>query len=406
VFREQSESIAITHAVIVQPDRVIDGAIGIKDGRIQEVSGNDRLADVYDQVIDAEGAFLMPGIIDVHNDSLETEINPRPETNLPVEFALSTLEKRLLFSGVTTEFHAISFMNNARTNRSVEGAAQRAAVVAEYAASGRQLIANHVLHRLDVWSPHTLDFIFESMTRQSLRYVSINDHTPGQGQYRDLEGYKERMTAWREKRGRPIGVSEDEIEKRIADRNADQETIPMVYQRIRDEQARAAFFIASHDDDSAFKVQVLHDLGAGLSEFPVTFDAAEQARAEGMAIIVGAPNIVRGGSSSGNLDASELFRRGLADIICADYHAPSLLPAAFRLVDEGIIDLPAVTRALAQNAAKALRLEGLGAVEPGYVADLIVVRRLSAAAPRVERAFRSGVPVLTLRQPIPQEVPA
>jgi alpha-D-ribose 1-methylphosphonate 5-triphosphate diphosphatase len=178
----------------------------------------------------------------------------------------------------------------------------------------------------------------------------------------------------------------------------------MVYQRIRDERERSPFFIASHDDDSALKVEILRDLGAGLSEFPVTFDAAGQARREGMTIVVGAPNIVRGGSSSGNLDASELFRRGLADVICADYHAPSLLPAAFRLVDDAVIDLPEAVRALAQNAATALALDGLGAIRPGYVADLILVRRVGQMAPQVEMVFRGGVPVLTLRQPLPLEV--
>jgi alpha-D-ribose 1-methylphosphonate 5-triphosphate diphosphatase len=407
VSDEKNESLAITDAVIVLPERVIEsGAVGLRDGRIAEVSEDNRLEGDYEQAVSARGAYLVPGIIDVHNDSLETEINPRPETNLPVEFALANLERRLLASGVTTEFHAISFMDNARTNRSVGAAAHRAAYVAEYATSGRQLVANNVLHRLDVWSPATLDYIFGSLERQAVRYVSINDHTPGQGQYRDLEGYKERMELWREQRGRRIGIAADEVDKRILDRASDTETVPMVYERIRAEKARLGFLIASHDDDSAFKVDVLHDLAACITEFPVTFEAAERAREHGMTIVVGAPNIVRGGSSSGNLSAGELFERGLADVICADYHAPSLLPAAFRLVDDAIIDLPTAIRALAYNAARGLALENTGAVRTGYAADLILVSRIGRRVPEVERVFRGGRQVLMVNQSRRVEVPA
>jgi alpha-D-ribose 1-methylphosphonate 5-triphosphate diphosphatase len=150
----------------------------------------------------------------------------------------------------------------------------------------------------------------------------------------------------------------------------------------------------------------LHELGATLTEFPVTVETARRARELGMMIIVGAPNIVRGGSSSGNQSAKELFSLGLADVIVADYHAPSLLPAAFGLVDDGLADLPGAVRALTLNAATAVGLDNLGAIQPGYAADLIAVRRSGRAFPVVERVFREGVEQLTLRAPQREEVPA
>ena len=196
-------SLAITDAVVVLPDRVIErGSVGLRQGRIAEISDSGVLQGSYDDEVDARSAYLVPGVIDLHNDSLETEINPRPESNLPLDFALATLERRLLAAGVTTEFHAIAFMNRANSGRSVSNAAYRSAYLAEYAASGRQLIDNQVLHRIDVWSPEHLDAIFESVERLSMRYVSVNDHTPGQGQYRDLDAFKERMQAWVQQRGR------------------------------------------------------------------------------------------------------------------------------------------------------------------------------------------------------------
>jgi len=403
--RETLPSLAITNAFVVTPSVVLENAaVGVEDGVICEVAPDGRLTRAYEQQVDARGAYLMPGVIDLHNDSLEVEVNPRPETNLPVEFALANLERRLLFSGVTTEFHAVAFMDNERSRRTVEGAILKAAYLRDYVQSQTQLVNNQILHRLDVWSPASLDAIFESMDRMPTRYVSINDHTPGQGQYRDLEGFKQRMVAWAERRGGRHGL--DTIEQRMQERGADTQTIPLVYRRISDEMQRRPFVISSHDDDSPEKVEVLHELGATLTEFPVTVETARRARELGMMIIVGAPNIVRGGSSSGNQSAKELFSLGLADVIVADYHAPSLLPAAFSLVDDGLADLPGAVRALTLNAATAVGIDNRGAVQPGYAADLIAVRRNGRAFPVVERVFREGIEQLTLRAPQRQEVTA
>jgi alpha-D-ribose 1-methylphosphonate 5-triphosphate diphosphatase len=401
--KQPNSSLAVSNALVVTRDSVLaDAGVGVRDGVISEVAPDGRLRGDYEQHVDLRGAYLMPGVIDLHNDSLEVEVNPRPETNLPVEFALANLERRLLFSGVTSEFHAIAFMDNERSRRTVEGAIRKAAFLADYVQSGAQLVNNQILHRLDVWSPASLDAIFESLESVPVRYVSINDHTPGQGQYRDLEGFKQRMLAWAERRGGAHGL--DTIEQRMQQRAADTDTIPAVYRRIGEEMARRPFFISSHDDDSPEKVDILHQLGATVTEFPVTVDTARRARELGMTIVVGAPNIVRGGSSSGNQSAGELFSLGLADVIVADYHAPSLLPAAFSLVDDGLTDLSGAVRALTFNAARAVGMDNLGAIEPGYVADLIAVRRGGRAFPAVERVFREGVEVLTLAPPPRQEV--
>jgi alpha-D-ribose 1-methylphosphonate 5-triphosphate diphosphatase len=398
VFKQETTSIAITNALVVTPEQVIEaGAVGVRDGRIVEVSAGAGLREDYESWLDVRGAYLMPGIIDLHNDSLEVEINPRPETDLSIEFALANLERRLLFSGVTTEFHAIAFMNRASGRRTSRGAAERAAFLAEGAASGTGLIDNQVLHRLDVWSPESLDLIFESLERMPVRYVSINDHTPGQGQYRDLDGFKQRMAAWAERRGELADAAE--IDRRMSERAADNETVPMVYSRILERRENLGFTIASHDDDSPEKVAALFELGARVTEFPVDVASASKARELGMAIVVGAPNIVRGGSSSGNQSARELFSLGLADVICADYHAPSLLVSAFSLVDEGLVGLPPAVAALTQNAARAVGLHDRGAIEHGLRADLIVVRRARTGLPVVERVFMQGVERLSLRMP-------
>jgi alpha-D-ribose 1-methylphosphonate 5-triphosphate diphosphatase len=141
-----------------------------------------------------------------------------------------------------------------------------------------------------------------------------------------------------------------------------------------------------------------------VAEFPVTLDAAQRARERGMWIVVGAPNIVRGGSSSGNQDARELFEHGLADVICADYHAPSLPRSAFKLVKDGLCDLPGAVRALTVNAAQAVGMPELGAVREGWRADLILVRADASTPPTVERVLRGGREVFTLNTPRVAEV--
>lgn len=394
------ESVLIDGAAVILPDRIVErGAVRLAGSRIAEVA--DRRTMIhgsYDRTVDARGAYLMPGIIDLHNDSLETEINPRPETDLPLEFALANMERRLLPFGVTTEFHAMAFMNMARNRRTVESAARRTEHIAQHRTSGRALIDHQILHRLDVWSPDSMDAIFESIDRFPVRYVSLNDHTPGQGQYRDLDKYIERMVAWTAARG---GAPPDsgEVHTRIATRAADTKTIPTVYRRVRREAIRVPLVVASHDDDSAAKVDMLWDLGARVAEFPVTLDAARRARERGMWIVVGAPNIVRGGSSSGNQDARELFEHGLADVICADYHAPSLLRSAFRLVADGLIDLPRAIRTLTYNPARAVGMAEVGAVREGWRADLLLVRCGADGLPVVESVFRQGREVYALSAP-------
>ena len=141
--------------------------------------------------------------------------------------------------------------------------------------------------------------------------------------------------------------------------------------------------------------------GATVAEFPITVESARRARDRGMSIVVGAPNIVRGGSTSGNQDARELFELGLADVICADYHAPSLLVAGFKLANDGVVDLPAAIRALTLNPARAVGLPGVGAISPGYRADLALVRVGQDRLPHVEAVYRNAREVFTLRELAP-----
>jgi alpha-D-ribose 1-methylphosphonate 5-triphosphate diphosphatase len=396
------QSFAIINATVVLPDGVLDGgAVLVQDGTIAEVAPTaGALTNRSAQPIDADGAYLLPGIVELHNDGYEFELNPRPGANIPPPLAFATFERRLVSAGVTTEFHAISFMNRPTTGRSVNAAERACASIAKLRRDGFRPVDHQILHRLDVWSPAVLDTVFASVDRMPVRYLSLNDHTPGQGQFRDIDGYIARMKAYEETRGtEPLNV--DGMLRLISDRAADTETLPAIYGRLRAEAAKQPMVIATHDDDSAEKVDFGWGLGARVAEFPVTVEAARRQRELDMPILVGAPNIVRGGSQSGNLDARELIQLGLSDIICADYHVPSLLPAAFRLVDEGLMDLPAAIRMLTINPARAVGLTDRGAIEPGLSADLVLARVDRAGFPVVDQVFRAGRQVFSFVQTVP-----
>jgi alpha-D-ribose 1-methylphosphonate 5-triphosphate diphosphatase PhnM len=175
-------------------------------------------------------AWRLSDAVSTFCDGLETEINPRPEADLPLEFALSNMERRLLPFGVTTEFHAVAFMNMPRNRRTVQAAEARADYITAQRDSGGALVDHQILHRLDVWTPDSLDAIFASVERSPIKYISLNDHTPGQGQYRDLDGY------WSDGGGRRRrGGQRPEREEVHGHRHAQRgpETLPLVYSRVR-----------------------------------------------------------------------------------------------------------------------------------------------------------------------------
>jgi alpha-D-ribose 1-methylphosphonate 5-triphosphate diphosphatase len=153
--------------------------------------------------------------------------------------------------------------------------------------------------------------------------------------------------------------------------------------------------IATHDDDTVEKVHAQLVLGATVNEFPITFEAAQYARDHGMMILVGAPNVLRGSSQSGNISARDLVEAGLADGICADYHAPCLIPAAFKLYELGLCDLPAAIAKITRNPANALGLTDRGEIAVGKLADLAIVRMDDSGIPQVEATFLEGRPSLT-----------
>ena len=376
-------SLILSNATIVTPEETIEGSLVCEDGLIVAVEARQIRGG-----LDLGGAIVAAGFIDLHNDGLEGEINPRPGVGLPLDFALSNFDRRAAASGITLAFHAITFAGIAKKERSVEAADERATAIRRMDPA-KSIVEHQVLFRADVWQPEGLPLLFERAMDWDTRLVTLNDHTPGQGQYRDIDIYRAAITKWVE-----LG-SEAEASAHVVGKMAFAREHPELanetFAKIAAAVPRLGMTLGSHDDDSAERCAFMHGLGATISEFPVTVEAAQKARELGMTIVAGAPNVVRGGSHSGNVSALELVMLGFCDILVADYHAPSLLLAVQRLVEECGLALAEAMALVTRNPAAAIGRSDLGVVEPGRNATLTIVRTQAGAHWRAVGVVRGGV---------------
>jgi alpha-D-ribose 1-methylphosphonate 5-triphosphate diphosphatase len=386
------QRLILSGGTVVLPDALLEPAsVVIENDTIAAIERRTYpvARSAQEQVVDVNGRFVLPGLVDLHNDGLETEINPRPGTNLPLQFALANLDRQLAAAGVTTEFHAVFFANMTRKERRLDQAAGRALAILEHGRSGRSLIDHQVLFRLDLWTPASLEKILTSVGAAAIPLVSLNDHTPGQGQYRDVEPFKR---YYREVLGLNDAETEDAIRAQVTLAHERPDISASILARIAEAARERGLTLMSHDDDTIEKVDRMYAAGVRIGEFPVTLEAARRQRALGMTITAGAPNVVRGGSSSGNLAAEALIAQGLVDILCADYHAPSLLFAAWKIAANGLVSLPEAIKMVTLHPARTLRLDHqLGSLAVGKQADLAVVDA-SGPAPSVEITVRAGLP--------------
>ncbi len=378
----------VTGVRAVLPDRVVDDAtIVVEDGRITEVSER---APAPRGAIDGRGLFCLPGLVDTHSDGLEKEIWPRPNTDFPVEFALRSFEGRLRAAGVATVFHGVGFDHKPSYDRTVAQALAVCDVVRERRERGGAPVDHRVLHRMEARSSHGWDALLArlpdserpipgSMTPPPL--VSFEDHTPGQGQFRDLAAYRRSLALAGDRV--PDGMTLDElVELRLVEADA----------RLALREANLAVLVAlvragrirllAHDLEDAAQVEVATSWGAAVAEFPLSRDAAAAARERAMPIVLGAPNVLRGRSHSGNVAAAELVAEGLCTALASDYQPMTLLAAVFQLVDRGAATIVGAVRLVTAGPAEVAGLADRGQLEPGRRADLVLVE-LDGRWPRV-----------------------
>ncbi|MDR2695431.1 MAG: alpha-D-ribose 1-methylphosphonate 5-triphosphate diphosphatase [Deltaproteobacteria bacterium] len=373
-------TLCLTNGHILTPQGETD-SLFFGDGVISDAAGT------ADCEYDLEGDFLVPGLIELHTDNLEKHFVPRAGVNWPAGLASITAhDVHMIGAGVTTVFDAITVGEPAnRRQRNDLFAASLNAIA--FAAERKLLRAEHYLHlRCELAGDNIVELISPYMESKRLRLLSIMDHTPGQRQWRDLDKYKTYHSLH--------GATEAEFTARLDLLRAMQRKNAHKNLRAIVDICRSLTLpLASHDDTTVEHVRENVDHGVGISEFPTTLEAAQEARRHGLAIIMGAPNIVRGGSHSGNISAVELARQGLLDILSSDYMPASLLHAAFLLPDLTDMSLQDALATVTINPAKAVGLDDRGALEPGRRADAVQVK-LVDGIPVVRAVWRAGLRVL------------
>ncbi|MDB5473592.1 MAG: alpha-D-ribose 1-methylphosphonate 5-triphosphate diphosphatase [Devosia sp.] len=351
---------------IVLPDRVIEhGALRIAGGLIAELSETPVAhADVV-----GNGLLLMPGLIDMHGDMIEREIEPRPGVRMPMELGLRDLDRRLATAGITTAYAALSFSPGSTYGHMRSPDVTREMIRAVRACRDILLVDHRVHARFEVTFPAALSVVKELIAEGAVDLVSLCDHTPGQGQYRDLDLQAANLA---KSKGISLEQAAKVLQERIRERQETGGDLTVTLRAIAQYCALHGVPVASHDDDTAQKVALMQGLGANISEFPVTAEAARAARARGMVNAMGAPNALRGKSYSGNLSAREAHGLGLLDLLAADYHPSAMLPAILVLAATDPRGLPGATRLATINPARALGLADRGDIRVGQRADLLI----------------------------------
>ncbi len=377
----------LTNLRVVLPDRTLErGSIRIDGGLIAEVCADDvTTADDTLQRVDGHGLTAIPGLIDMHGDMIEQEAEPRNGAHLPLDLAIHELDRRLAAAGITTAYASISFWEPESEERKVHRSGDRAAQLVGAVAHLRDelLIDLRVHARYELTTPSVAEPLRTALLAGHVQLLSLMDHTPGQGQYRDVDRYVSYLAAYR-------NTSTDQLaaEAHARIRRAQEDDS---YWRVARELVTIAksqgLPLASHDDDTPEKVDLMLRLGVTISEFPVAMAAAHAARAQGMHVAMGAPNALRGTSHSGNLSARAAIKAGVVDLLAADYSPSAMLHAAWVLAAAGT-PLHEAIALVSRNPADALGLTDLGQIVAGYAADLVLVE--DGSPPRVRATIRRG----------------
>lgn len=362
----------LTNARVVTPDAVFSGTLVWRDGVIAAVDDSPSQLPAAE---DMQQDYLIPGLVELHTDNLERHVSPRPGVKWPIIHAALAHDAEVAASGITTVFDALRLGTLREEQDFVSAAAELVETIGVL--DDEELArARHFVHlRCEVSCDDVDRDLSAFMNADRVRLVSVMDHTPGQRQFADLEKYREYY-------GGKYGFNDRQLEEFLAAaneaqaRNSDKNRAAIV-----DMCASHSVVLASHDDATVAHVDEAVDNGVSVAEFPTTIEAADACAANGLHVLMGAPNLLRGRSHSGNVSARDLAQRGVLDILSSDYVPASLLQAAFTMVDAvDAIDLVTAINTVTRNPARAVGLDDRGELAAGQRADVVRIHEAPHAA--------------------------
>jgi alpha-D-ribose 1-methylphosphonate 5-triphosphate diphosphatase len=369
-----------SNARIVTATEDFIGSVHCQNGLITSI---DTSPSQLPAAINCQGDWLLPGLVELHTDNLEKHLSPRPGVRWPVASALAIHDAQIAAAGITTVFDALCIGDLDPDGLRAQTLAPAIAAIRDAVQHGL-MRAEHWLHfRCEVASDDVLQELAVYLDEPRLKLLSVMDHTPGQRQWTDIEKYRiyaQKHTHW----------SDETLASAVAERRALQMAHALPNRQAIVGIARErGLALASHDDTTLEHVQEAIADNVSISEFPTTQLAAEAARAARQGIVMGAPNVVRGGSHSGNVSALALAQANLLDGLSSDYVPASLLHAAFLLRDQADWPMAKAIASVSGNPARMVGLHDRGDIQPGLRADLIRVRELQQL-PHVLAVWRTG----------------
>lgn len=373
--------LVFTNAQVVTADTVFDGTVHVRDGRVDDVAtGQSNLSSA----IDLEGDYLLPGFVELHTDNLEKHFAPRPGVVWPPVPAALAHDAQIAAAGITTVFDALAVGDLNENSARLRNLKNMSSALAE--AGERNLLrADHMIHlRCEVSHSKAVEIFDDYVDAATVRLVSLMDHTPGQRQFTCMDTYK------RYYQGK-YGMTDDELARFVEVKRESQERYSAPHRATIVDRCRARdITMASHDDATVEHVDEAIENGVTISEFPTTVESASKAHGAGLSVLMGAPNLVLGGSHSGNVSAMDLAQRKVLDILSSDYVPSSMIQGVFMLWQSGSKPtLPAAVATVSTTPARAVGLDDRGEIAMGRRADLVRVS-MADDTPTVVSVWRQG----------------
>jgi alpha-D-ribose 1-methylphosphonate 5-triphosphate diphosphatase len=370
----------IRNARIVLEDEILHGSALIRDGKIADISGsmNTTSGD------DFEGDYLIPGLIELHTDHLESHYSPRPGVRWNMMSAIQAHDAQIASSGITTVFDCLR-MGSDEDGGFDDGEMRMMADALKLAAEEDRLRADHFIHlRCEVSSHNVLQHFEAFNDVTAVRLASLMDHAPGQRQFQTMEQY---TLYYKTKRG----LTDEQFAVFVDRRTEASQKYADLHRSAISEVCHArGISIASHDDATLDHVEEAKNFGVRLAEFPTSMEAAKASHEAGMSVLMGAPNIVRGKSHSGNIAARDLAENGVLDVLSSDYVPLSLIHAPFILAETyDEISLPQAISMVTATPARTVGLDDRGRIAPGLRADLVRLRH-KEGVPVIRGVWRQG----------------
>ncbi|MGO4565842.1 alpha-D-ribose 1-methylphosphonate 5-triphosphate diphosphatase [Rhizobium sp. 2YAF20] len=369
----------LSNARIILEDEIVSGSVLMRDGKIADISeGKSTVGE------DVDGDYLLPGLVELHTDHLESHYSPRPGVRWNKTAAIQAHDAQIVTSGITTVFDCLR-MGSDEDGGFERGEMRDMADAIQAAQREDRLRADHLIHlRCEVSSGNVLEHFEDFKQDPFVRLVSLMDHAPGQRQFQTMEQY---IFYYQKKRG----LSDEVFARFVAKRQEDSARYARPHRDAISKVCKERnITMASHDDATLDHVEEAIAYGVRLAEFPTSVDAAKASHGAGMSVLMGAPNIVRGKSHSGNIAARDLAEMGVLDVLSSDYVPLSLLHAPFIVADEvESISLPKAIAMVTATPARTVSLDDRGRIALGLRADLVRVRR-DHGVPVTRSVWREG----------------